>query len=141
EEGNIPPLRTDEGKVSQILRNFISNAIKFTPQGEVRISARMVGEAVLFSVQDTGIGIASQHHQTIFQEFTQIENPLQHKSKGTGLGLPLSKRLAELLGGEVKIESELGMGARFSLVVPRIYEARAALQDGQIAEKLEPHRL
>src|SRR5262245_17355137 len=143
EVADLPMLESDEGKISQILRNFISNALKFTEHGEVRVSATYNDQTdrITVTVSDTGIGIASQHHQTIFQEFTQIENPLQHKSKGTGLGLPLSKRLAELLGGEVKIESELGMGARFSLVVPRIYQAPAALQDGQIAEKLEPHRL
>ena len=143
EVANLPVLESDEGKISQILRNFISNALKFTERGEVRVSAsyNKQTDRIAVSVSDTGIGIAAQDHQTVFQEFTQIENPLQHKSKGTGLGLPLSKRLAELLGGEVNIESELGKGSKFSVVVPRIYKAPAALQDGRIAEKLEPHRL
>src|SRR5262249_42421818 len=143
EVAELPALETDEGKISQILRNFISNALKFTERGEVRVTASYNSQTdrITVSVSDTGIGIAAQDHETIFQEFTQIENPLQHKSKGTGLGLPLSKRLAELLGGEVKVESELGTGSKFSLGVPRIYLAPAALQDGQIAEKLEPHRL
>jgi signal transduction histidine kinase/CheY-like chemotaxis protein len=143
EEVALPALESDEGKISQILRNFISNALKFTESGEVRVAALHDEQTdrITLSVSDTGIGIAPQDHQEIFQEFTQIENPLQHKSKGTGLGLPLSKRLAELLGGEVKVESELGKGAKFSLVVPRIYQAPPALQDGRIAEKLEPHKL
>src|SRR5215475_4342181 len=143
EVADLPLLESDEGKISQILRNFISNALKFTERGEVRVTAlhNKQRDRITVSVSDTGIGIAAQDHETIFQEFTQIENPLQHKSKGTGLGLPLSKRLAELLGGDVTVESELGKGAKFSLLVPRIYQAPAALQDGQIAEKLEPHKL
>jgi len=112
-------------------------------RGEVRVTAsyNKQTDRITVSVSDTGIGIAVQDHQALFQEFTQIENSLQHKSKGTGLGLPLSKRLAELLGGEVNVESELGKGSKFSVIVPRIYKAPAASQDGQIAEKLEPHRL
>jgi CheY-like chemotaxis protein/two-component sensor histidine kinase len=140
---DLPVLESDEGKISQILRNFISNALKFTERGEVHVTAShdKQTDRITLCVSDTGIGIASEDHQAIFQEFTQIENPLQHKSKGTGLGLPLSKRLAELLGGEVKVESELGKGSKFSLVVPRIYQVPAALEDGRIADKLEPHRL
>jgi signal transduction histidine kinase/CheY-like chemotaxis protein len=125
EEGDIiPPAFTDEGKVSQILRNFISNALKFTEAGEVRVSAEYneATECVTFRVRDTGIGIAPEHQETIFQEFAQIDNPLQRKVKGTGLGLPLSKRLAELLGGGVSVESQVGVGSVFSLRVPLIYQ-------------------
>ena len=122
----IPALRTDEGKVSQILRNFISNAIKFTPQGEVRVSARLHDSAfVIFAVQDTGIGIAPEHQETIFQEFTQIENPLQERYRGTGLGLPLCRNLATLLGGKVWVESELDRGSTFYVQVPLVYSGEA----------------
>jgi signal transduction histidine kinase/CheY-like chemotaxis protein len=143
EVDHLPALENDEGKISQILRNFISNALKFTERGEVRVTAShdKQTDRITVSVSDNGIGIAPQDHEAIFQEFTQIENPLQHKSKGTGLGLPLSKRLAELLGGEVSVESELAKGAKFSLIIPRVYQAPATLQDGRIAEKLEPHKL
>ena len=139
----IPALATDEGKVSQILRNFISNALKFTEQGEVRVTATYSAQLdrVTFSVSDTGIGIAPPDHEAIFQEFTQVENPLQHKYKGTGLGLPLSKRLAELLGGKIQLESELGLGSKFSLTVPRVYQAPLGQQDAVIAERLAPNRL
>jgi signal transduction histidine kinase/CheY-like chemotaxis protein len=139
----IPALTTDEGKVSQILRNFISNALKFTEQGEVRVTATYSAQLdrVTFSVSDTGIGIAPPDHEAIFQEFTQVENPLQHKYKGTGLGLPLSKRLAELLGGQIQLESELGLGSKFSLTVPRVYQAPLGQQDAVIAERLAPNRL
>jgi signal transduction histidine kinase/CheY-like chemotaxis protein len=120
----IPPLYTDEGKVSQILRNFISNALKFTPQGEIRVSAELAsnGQAVVFSVTDTGIGIAPEDQERIFQEFTQVEHPLQKQVKGTGLGLPLSKKLAVLLGGSVTVKSEVGVGSTFSVKIPRIYK-------------------
>ena len=143
EATDIPVLTTDEGKVSQILRNFISNALKFTEQGEVRVAAAYAAatDTITFSVSDTGIGIAPHNHDAIFQEFTQVENRLQHKYKGTGLGLPLSKRLAELLGGGIRLASEIGAGSTFSLVVPRIYQAPASQQDALIAERLEPNRM
>jgi signal transduction histidine kinase/CheY-like chemotaxis protein len=125
---NIPLLLTDEGKISQILRNFLSNALKFTTKGEVRLTAAFLPEedAVLFSVADTGIGIPEQDHERIFQEFAQLENPLQQHVKGTGLGLPLSRKLAELLGGSVAVESRVGIGSTFSVRVPRIYTEHEA---------------
>ena len=88
----LPALRTDEGKVSQILRNLISNALKFTPNGKVTVSAMMLeNQWVQFMVEDTGIGIPPEHHEDIFREFSQVENPLQEKHRGTGLGLPLCR--------------------------------------------------
>jgi signal transduction histidine kinase/CheY-like chemotaxis protein len=126
EGANLPPLRTDEGKVSQILRNFISNAIKFTPQGEIKVSAEMRGSgSVLFEVKDTGIGIPQEHLETVFQEFSQIENPLQDRYRGTGLGLPLCKKMALLLGGKVWVTSELGRGSSFFVELPVVYKGEA----------------
>lgn len=119
---DLAPLHSDEGKVSQILRNLISNALKFTPKGQVRVSARMADEKdVLFTVADTGIGIAPENHETIFREFSQVENPLQDRYRGTGLGLPLCRNLAMLLGGGIWLESELGKGATFFCRIPAIY--------------------
>jgi signal transduction histidine kinase/DNA-binding response OmpR family regulator len=117
-------LYTDEGKVSQILRNFISNAIKFTERGEVRVSAApgRDGRSVAFAVTDTGIGISPEYQETIFEEFTQIPSPLQAKVKGTGLGLPLCRRLARLLGGDVHVTSEIGVGSVFAATLPSHYE-------------------
>jgi signal transduction histidine kinase/CheY-like chemotaxis protein len=119
----LPTLYTDEGKVSQILRNFISNALKFTESGEVRVSAtfRPEEDAVSFDVTDTGIGIPAEDQERIFEEFTQVENPLQHRVKGTGLGLPLSRKLAELLGGRVTVRSTVGVGSTFCAVIPTVY--------------------
>src|SRR6202011_3637606 len=101
--GDVPPLDTDEGKVSQILRNFISNALKFTERGEVRVSAAADPEAdtITFTVRDTGI--EHDNLELIFQEFGQVAHRLQSRVKGTGLGLPLSKKLAELLGGRIAV--------------------------------------
>lgn len=113
-----PPLFTDEGKLSQILRNFISNALKFTEAGEIRVSSDFSNEKITFSVSDTGIGIAKEDQNSLFQEFTQLDSPLHKKSKGTGLGLALCKKLAELLGGNVDFSSEIGKGSTFSVTIP-----------------------
>lgn len=119
----LPIMNTDDSKVSQILRNFISNALKFTEKGEVRVSARLSEDrgSVVFSVCDTGIGIARDDQERIFQEWAQVENRLQQKAKGAGLGLPLSRKLAELLGGIVFVESDLGVGSTFYASIPVVY--------------------
>ncbi|MFM0729772.1 sensor histidine kinase [Paraburkholderia sediminicola] len=116
---DIPPVYADEGKVSQILRNFISNALKFTEQGEVRVRAQYdaAQQILTFSVSDTGIGIAPEHQQSVFEEFEQVENRLQTYAKGTGLGLPLCSKLCKLLGGTVGLESELGKGSTFTATI------------------------
>ena len=120
---DVPVMTTDEGKVSQILRNFLSNALKFTERGEIRVSARPSpdGSSVVFAVADTGIGIAAEDRERIFDEFTQLDNPVQRRVRGTGLGLPLVRRLAGLLGGHVSVESELGVGSTFSASIPIVY--------------------
>ena len=120
EPEGVSRLFTDNRKVSQILRNFVSNALKFTQRGEIRVSASMNAEqTVTFSVADTGIGISPEFHHAIFHDFTQVDSPIQKRLRGTGLGLSLSKRLAELLGGTVSVTSELGRGSVFSLTLPR----------------------
>jgi signal transduction histidine kinase len=119
EPHGVPKLYTDDRKLSQILRNFISNALKFTPRGEVRVGAKVEGgDMVTFSVADTGIGIAPEFHASIFEDFSQVQSPLQKRLRGTGLGLSLSKKLAHLLGGSVSLHSETGKGSVFSLTIP-----------------------
>ena len=117
-------LFNDEGKVSQILRNFISNAIKFTEQGEVRVAATLSqdGRTAVFSVSDAGIGIAPEDQGRIFDEFIQLPSALQGRVKGTGLGLPLCRRLAHLLGGDVGVQSARGVGSVFTATVASYFE-------------------
>jgi signal transduction histidine kinase len=115
----LPRLYTDDKKLAQILRNFISNSLKFTQRGEVRVSVRLEGEnAVRFAVSDTGIGIPAEMHGALFEDFSQVDTPLQKRLRGTGLGLSLCKRFAELLGGQVGVESEPGVGSTFFVIIP-----------------------
>ncbi|MCF5703755.1 sensor histidine kinase [Pseudomonas syringae] len=115
----LPRLYTDDKKLAQILRNFISNSLKFTTRGEVRVSARLEGaDKVRFAVSDTGIGIAAELHGALFEDFSQVDSPLQKRLRGTGLGLSLCKRFAALLGGEVGLESTPGVGSTFFVVIP-----------------------
>ncbi|HEX6316528.1 MAG TPA: ATP-binding protein [Gemmatimonadaceae bacterium] len=112
-------LYSDDRKVSQILRNFISNALKFTPRGEVRVQARVNSDdTVTFLVSDTGIGIPPEALEHIFDDFTQVETPLQRRWRGSGLGLALCRRLARLLGGDVGVESTVGAGSTFHVTIP-----------------------
>jgi len=119
EPQDMPRLYTDDKKLAQILRNFISNALKFTQSGEVRISVRPEGEQeVRFAVSDTGIGIPQDMHGNLFEDFVQIDTPLQKRLRGTGLGLSLCKRFAELLGGRVGVDSTPGVGSTFFVIIP-----------------------
>src|SRR2546426_245664 len=140
---SVPTLFQDEGKVSQILRNFISNALKFTERGEVRVSATVVDDdtAVAFSVADTGIGIAAEDQERIFHQFGQLENPLQRKVRGTGLGLPLTKKLVEILGGRLALGSEPGVGSTFTAVLPVRFPEPVAAPAEAAQLDVDPTRL
>jgi signal transduction histidine kinase len=122
----IPRIYTDDKKLSQILRNFISNALKFTNEGEVRVSAILLeNDRVEFAVSDTGIGIAKEHLPALFSDFVQIDTRIQKRLRGTGLGLSLARKFAELLGGSVAVTSEEGRGSRFSVLIPTRYAGSA----------------
>jgi signal transduction histidine kinase len=122
------PLYTDEGKLAQILRNFISNALKFTERGTVSVSAHTspadsANGLITFEVADTGVGIAPENHELVMQEWGQIQqtgSSTQPKQKGSGLGLPLSRSFAELLGGSISFTSALGQGSTFRLTLPAL---------------------
>jgi signal transduction histidine kinase len=130
EPGALPPLVTDEAKVAQILRNLVSNALKFTEAGEVRVSAREESpETLVFAVSDTGVGIAVEDQARIFEDFAQVDGNIQRRRRGTGLGLPLSRKLAELLGGTLTLQSEPGRGSVFTLTLPREYRTDADAPD------------
>lgn len=114
------PIRmfSDDRKLSQILRNFISNALKFTPHGQITVRASIANDVVTFSVSDTGIGIAAANLEQIFEDFVQLESKIQRRVRGTGLGLALSRKLAQLLGGDVAVASVVGQGSTFSVSIP-----------------------
>jgi signal transduction histidine kinase len=137
EPRDVPRIYTDDKRLSQILRNYVSNAIKFTQEGEVRVRVQPEGsEAVKFSVTDSGIGIAKEYHAAIFQDFVQVDSPLQRRWRGTGLGLSLSKKIAGLLGGSVGMSSEPGVGSTFFVTIPiRFGEQPAA---GAVKASAEP---
>jgi len=130
EPHDVPRLYTDDKKLSQILRNFISNALKFTPEGEVRVTATLVDtEHVTFAVADTGIGIQAEHLESLFRDVVQVAAPIQKRLRGTGLGLSLSKKLAQVLGGDVSVVSQLGQGSTFSVTIPLTIPDRASEPD------------
>lgn len=116
------PLETDAGKLSQIARNLVANALKYTARGSVRVTTAVVetaaGERLQLAVSDTGIGIAAEDQQRIFEEFVQIESALQRSARGTGLGLPIAQKLAHLLGGEITVVSTPDAGSTFTLSIP-----------------------
>lgn len=116
----LPRMFSDDQKVAQILRNFISNALKFTRAGSVTVSARADGDGwVRFSVRDTGTGIAGDDLPQLFKDFSQLAAHRDHRTvRGTGLGLALCSRFATLLGGRVEVESTLGTGSTFHAVLP-----------------------
>lgn len=126
---------TDELKLSQVLRNLLANALKYTERGEVRV--RAVGDEhgfVTFSVKDTGVGIAPADHERIFDEFVQVEGGHQKKVKGSGLGLSISHRIVGLLGGRIWVESALGQGATFFVRVPMEFRSDAPLVQAEAAK-------
>jgi PAS domain S-box-containing protein len=118
--GEIPKLWADEQKLHQVLQNLLANAVKFTPDGgEITLSAEMAdSDTVLFSVCDTGVGIAPEDQERIFDPFYQVENVQTRKVGGTGLGLPIVKRIVEAHDGEIEVESEPGVGSTFRVCLP-----------------------
>jgi signal transduction histidine kinase len=122
----LPPLLADKEKVAHILGNLLGNAIHFTPPGgRVWIAASASGERdLLVEVGDTGIGIAPEHHELVFQEFAQVDSSASRQHHGTGLGLTIAQKLVELHRGRIWVESELGGGSRFFFTIPHPDDAR-----------------
>jgi signal transduction histidine kinase len=134
---DVPPLRQDVGKVQQILSNLLSNAIKFTPEGgRVLLKAeapRPPGAGaepaeIVLTVIDTGVGIAPEEQELVFEKFRQGANPLTRDYAGTGLGLSITRELTKLLGGEVTLQSELGRGSTFTIRLPLRLSAEPRLE-------------
>jgi len=115
---DLPKLRTDVLKVKQILVNLLSNAAKFTDHGMISIRVAPSNGMIKFEVEDTGIGIEEKNLELVFQEFQQIDSSSTRKYQGTGLGLPISRRLARMLGGDLLVKSQYGKGSVFTLLLP-----------------------
>jgi CheY-like chemotaxis protein/anti-sigma regulatory factor (Ser/Thr protein kinase) len=114
-------LYTDEDKLKQILMNLLSNAVKFTEQGLVTVTARQQGSDIAIGVTDTGIGIAEEALERIFEEFSQADSSTTRQYGGTGLGLPISRHLAHLMGGDITLQSSAGVGTTFTITIPLRY--------------------
>lgn len=116
----LPPVVAADGHMEQLLVNLIDNALKYTdPEGAVTVSLREEGESLIGEVQDTGIGIAPEDLPRVFEEFYRARNAKEVELYGTGLGLPIVKRVVELYGGQLRVESELGKGSTFSFLLPK----------------------
>jgi signal transduction histidine kinase len=122
---NLPPGRGDERRLTQVLLNLVGNAIKFTDDGEVAIKASNANGLFEVAVRDTGPGISAADQAKLFQEFQQADNSVTKKKGGTGLGLAISKRIIEMHGGKIWLESVVGQGSTFSFALPVIVEQQA----------------
>lgn len=112
-------ITSDSSKIRQILLNLLANAVKFTDEGSVTVALETAPDEVGVSITDTGIGISPEHKDRIFEAFTQVDQSMTRRAGGSGLGLPVSQRLASLLGGRIELESNVGEGSRFTLWLPR----------------------
>jgi signal transduction histidine kinase/CheY-like chemotaxis protein len=117
-DANIPNITGDKDKLIQVMVNLISNAVKFTPKGKVTFKVFNKNDEVVVSITDTGIGIAAEDHDAVFEQFKQVGDTLTDKPKGTGLGLPICKEIVEHHGGRIWLESELGKGSTFLVAFP-----------------------
>ncbi len=132
----------DAGRLRQILFNLLANAIKFTDAGEISLTSGVerseTGDTLVFTVTDTGIGIGPENFERIFEPFTQVDASTTRKYGGTGLGLPICRRLAAAMGGDLQVESELGVGSRFIVRLPL---TEIILSDGGTATTLQDARV
>jgi signal transduction histidine kinase len=115
---NLPLVWADKHRVQQVVNNLLANAVKFTDEGTVEVTAYTEDNKVIFCVKDEGIGIKPADHEMIFHQFRQVEGSIARKKGGAGLGLPISKRLVELHGGSMWLQSDLGMGSSFYFSLP-----------------------
>jgi signal transduction histidine kinase len=115
---NLPPGRGDERRLTQVLLNLVSNAIKFTEAGSVSIGAKAEDGHFLVTVSDTGVGIAPEDQARIFEEFHQVDSSSTRRKGGTGLGLAIAKRIVELHGGRIWVDSTPGQGSTFAFTLP-----------------------
>jgi signal transduction histidine kinase len=118
-DGSPPEVATDAERLRRILENIVENAIKYTPAGgKVEVAAHASGGAAVVVVQDDGPGIAAEHLPRIFERFYRVDKARSRAVGGTGLGLAIVRHLAESIGARVSVTSEVGVGTRFTVIVP-----------------------
>jgi len=123
---SIETMKNDETKLKQILLNMISNASKFTKEGKVSlIISEEAKNRIKFELSDTGIGMTKNQLENVFEEFTQAETSTSKDYGGTGLGLPICKKLTELMGGKIEVQSKIGEGTTFSITIPKTIEEKS----------------
>jgi signal transduction histidine kinase len=131
-------VETDRVKLERVLMNLVSNAVKFTEQGEVRVLAECASGALEIHVIDTGIGLEPEQQARLFEEFYQVQNNERDRRKGFGLGLAISRRLTRQLGGDIEVESSLGRGSRFSILLPGVVAASEPADAAPAAAAVNP---
>src|SRR5262249_23527564 len=124
---DLPPGKGDSRRIAQVLLNLVGNAIKFTETGEVRVGVSVSDGAFLVSVADNGPGISEADQTRIFEEFQQADSSSTRKKGGTGLGLAIAKRIVEMHGGRIWVESTLGQGSTFRFTLPVRVERSAGI--------------
>lgn len=132
-EAGLETCIADERRLKQMLLNLLTNAIKFTPEGAVSLEVKQVEHGIAFIVTDTGIGIEPSNFQSLFEPFRQLDNQLNRQYEGTGLGLALTRKLARLHGGDLTVESTLGVGSRFTLLLPA-QPHKSNVQNGSVSD-------
>jgi len=137
ENGSLPEMLSDYDKCRHVLQNIVANAVKFTEEGSVRVSALSEAESVFISVEDTGIGIEEKNLSLIFEEFRQADDSASRKYGGTGLGLAIAKNYAELLGGSITVQSQSGIGSRFTLRLPLFSETGLLREGGGLGGRID----
>jgi len=141
-ERGVPMVETDRGLLGQVLRNLLVNAVRFTEEGEIHLAVRLTEPAqhVEIDVTDTGIGIAPEHQERVFEEFFQVRGPLQTRSRGTGLGLAHSRRLVQALGGQLGLRNAPGEGSTFTVLLPVHWNAAMATETAMAPPAPAPAR-
>ncbi len=132
-DDDLPEIKADRDRLQQVIGNILNNAMKFTEAGSVSLSARRVGDEILVSIVDTGIGIAPEDHERIFEKFQQVGDTPTDKPRGTGLGLCICRDIVAYHGGRLWVDSQLGVGSTFSFALPTINVASERHEAAMVA--------